>query len=95
MTKSLPLKFGIGFVVGLCAALFPRLIAELATASESDAVALFRQNYIFLSLVFAVLIGAVITILEWEDSRSPKDIFMLALAIPCIMSGERKMGSGL
>lgn len=89
MTKTLPLKFAIGFVAGLCAALFPRLIAELATSGngDSEVIALFRFNYVFLSLVFATLIGMAIMIFEWESSRSPKDVFMSALALPAILSG--------
>jgi len=87
MTKSLYFKFGIGFVAGLCAALFPRLIAALATPGESEFVALFNWNYILLSLMFAALIGVVIAILEWEAVSSPKDIFMSSLAIPGILSG--------
>lgn len=81
------LKFCVGFVAGLCAALFPRLIAELTISSENNVVTLFTQDYIVLSIVFAVLIGAVTTIIEWEDSGSPKDIFMKSLAIPGIISG--------
>jgi len=87
MKKALPLKFGIGFIAGLCAAIFPRLIAGLTTSKESDVVMLFSQNYVLLSLLFAVLVGVVIMILEWEASRIPKDIFMSALAIPGILSG--------
>lgn len=87
MTHSLLMKFGIGFVAGLCAALFPRVIAELATVSESDVITLFSFNYLVLSLVFAVLVGVVIAILEWGVESSPKNIFMSALAIPGILSG--------
>lgn len=85
MNKSHLLKFFIGFIAGLCAALFPRLIAELSTSS--DVVTLFEPNYIKLSLLFAMLIGAVTAIFEWESNRIPKDVFMSALAIPGIMSG--------
>lgn len=87
MNNSLPLKFGIGFFAGLCAALFPRVIAELATASNSDVITLFSWNYVVLSLVFASLIGVVIAILQWEVKSAPKDIFMSALAIPGLLSG--------
>ncbi len=87
MIISLPIKFGIGFTAGLCAALFPRVIAELATANGSDVVSLFSFSYIVLSLIFAAIIGVVIMILEWEVKSSPKDIFMSALAIPGILSG--------
>jgi len=89
MTNSLPVKFGIGFIAGLCAALFPRLFAELATGTESenDVLELLSFSYISLSFAFAALIGTVITIFEWEGSSSPKDIFMSALAIPAVLSG--------
>lgn len=89
MTNSLPVKFGIGFIAGLCAALFPRFFAELATSTESEneVLELLNLNYIALSFAFAALIGTVITIFEWEESSSPKDIFMSALAIPAVLSG--------
>jgi len=89
MKNSLPVKFGIGFIAGLCAALFPRLFAELATGTESEnqVLELLSFSYISLSFAFAALIGTVITIFEWEGSSSPKDIFMSALAIPAVLSG--------
>jgi hypothetical protein len=73
MTKSLPLKLAVGFIAGLCAALCPRLFAALATSGNGEVVALFRLNYVLLSLVFAAFIGVVIMILEWEGSRPPED----------------------
>lgn len=87
MNKSRPLKFCIGLFAGLCASLFPRLVAELATPNTGDNFILFSQDYLLLSLVFSIFIGAVITIFEWETTRSPKDIFMSALAVPAILSG--------
>lgn len=87
MKLSRPIKFSIGLFAGLCASLFPRLVAELATPDTGETFVLFSQNYLLLSLVFSIFIGAVITIFEWETTRSPKDIFMSALAIPAILSG--------
>lgn len=87
MKLSRPLKFCIGLFAGLCASLFPRLVAELATPDTGDTFILFSQSYLLLSLVFSIFIGAVITIFEWETTRSPKDIFMSALAVPAILSG--------
>jgi MFS family permease len=87
MKHSRPLKFGIGLFAGLCASLFPRLVAELTTPDTGEALILFSTNYLLLSLVFSIFIGVVITIFEWDTSRSPKDVFMSALAIPAILSG--------
>ncbi len=87
MKLSRPLKFCIGLFAGLCASLFPRLVAELATPNTGDTFVLFSQNYLLLSLVFSIFIGAVITIFEWGITRSPKDIFMPALAVPAILPG--------
>jgi hypothetical protein len=87
MKLSRPLKFCIGLFAGLCASLFPRLVAELATPDTGETFVLFSQNYLLLSLVFSIFIGAVIKIFEWETTRSPKDIFMSALAVPAILSG--------
>ncbi len=87
MKQSRPLKFGIGLFAGLCASLFPRLVAELTTPDIGETLVLFSTNYILLSLVFSIFIGVVITIFEWETTRSPKDIFMSALAVPAILSG--------
>ncbi|TKB10857.1 hypothetical protein [Desulforhopalus sp. IMCC35007] len=87
MKQSRPLKFSIGLFAGLCASLFPRLVAELTTPGNGEALSLFNQNYLILSIVFSIFIGVVITIFEWDTSRSPKDIFTSALAIPAILSG--------
>lgn len=87
MKQSRPLKFGLGFFAGLCASLFPRLVAELTTPDNGEVFVLFSTNYLLLSLVFSIFIGAVITIFEWDTARSPKDVFMSALAVPAILSG--------
>jgi MFS family permease len=87
MKLSRPSKFLIGLFAGLCASLFPRLVAELTTPDKGEALVLFSQNYLILSVVFSIFIGVVITIFEWETTRSPKDIFTSALAIPAILSG--------
>lgn len=87
MKLSRPVKFGIGLFAGLCASLFPRLVAELTTPNSGEPLILFSQNYLLLSLVFSIFIGIVITIFEWETARSPKDIFMSALAVPAVLSG--------
>lgn len=87
MKYSRPLKFGIGLFAGLCASLFPRLVAELTTPDSNGTLVLFSTNYLLLSFVFALFIAIVITILEWETKNSPKDIFMSALAVPAVLSG--------
>ncbi len=87
MKSKIWTKFLIGFVAGLCAILFPRIVAELAIADDGDVISLFQSNYLLLSAVFAILVGAVVAIFELEESRPAKEVFMTALAIPGVLSG--------
>jgi len=80
------IKFFIGFVAGLCAALMPKLSAILGMTNSSFEV--LSTNYMIASVIFSVLIGAVIMFFEWsEENRAPKDTFMTALALPSLLSG--------
>jgi len=79
------LKLFIGFVAGLCAALFPRLTAALAT--QGDNLIFFPLSYVSLALVFAMLIGVVVMILEWGVRAKPSETFMMALGIPALLTG--------
>lgn len=81
------LKFVIGFVAGICTAFLPRLTAALSVAAEGTSLIFFNTTYLVISLSFAVIIGAVITILEWDVARKPRDIFMTALGIPALITG--------
>jgi hypothetical protein len=68
------------------------LSAFLASGSSIDVI---NKSYLLASLVFAMLIGAVIMILEWGKSRSPADIFMSALALPALLSGSLNTAEGV
>lgn len=92
MKEHAVFKFFVGFVAGLCAALIPRLSAVLASGSDIEVI---NKPYVLASLVFALLIGAVIMILEWGKSRSPADIFMSALALPALLSGSLNTAEGV
>lgn len=92
MKENAVFKFFVGFVAGLCAALIPRLSAVLASGSSIEVI---NKPYVLASLVFAILIGAVIMILEWGKSRSPADMFMSALALPALLSGSLNTAEGV
>lgn len=79
-------KFVIGFVAGACAALFPRLTAQLV--SNSGGLEYFSTGYLVCSGIFATLIGAIVTILEWNLAKEPRVTFMAALGIPAIITGS-------
>ncbi len=80
------IKFFIGFVAGLCAALMPKLFAILGMTNSSLEV--LSTNYIITAIIFSALIGAIIMFLEWnEENRAPKDTLMTALALPSLLSG--------
>ena len=79
-------NFFIGFIGGLCAAFFPRLTAALA--AQSDNLTFFPLPYVILGLVFAMLIGVIVAILQARDNAKPPiDTFMMALGIPAMLTG--------
>lgn len=87
------LKFFIGFFGGLCAALFPRLMAALAVF-DSKSVVVLNLSYIGLSVIFALLVGAVVMIMEWGVAKEPRATFMSALGVPALIAGALNTTSG-
>lgn len=88
------IKFFIGVVAGLCAALLPKLMAIFSTSETSFVV--LSTNYIIASVILGILIGAIIMFFEWgEVSRAPKDTFMAALALPALLSGSLNTANGV
>jgi len=87
------LKFLIGFVGGICAAIFPRLMAALALYGGSDVV-LLSTGYLGIAVLFAVLVGAVVMIMEWGVLREPRATFMTALGIPALLAGALNTSNG-
>lgn len=79
-------KFIIGFIAGACAALFPRLTAQLL--SSTGGLEYFSMGYMVCSAIFATLIGAIVTIMEWNLPKEPRATFMAALGIPAIITGS-------
>jgi len=89
------IKFLIGFTAGLCAAFFPRLTASLAVSSGDSNIVLFDSSYITLSLVFAVLVGLIVMILEWRVPREPRATFMMAIGVPALITGSLNTTTGI
>jgi hypothetical protein len=82
-------RFAIGAFAGLCAAFVPRLAFIVGPGTSTTALTMdaFDGRYVLAALGFAILIGGVAMILEWESDRSPRDTFMAALGIPAILTG--------
>jgi hypothetical protein len=87
------LKFFIGFFGGLCAALFPRLMAALAVF-DSESIVVLNLSYIGLAVIFALLVGAVVMIMEWGVAKEPRATFMSALGVPALIAGALNTTSG-
>lgn len=94
MKTSHLIKFFIGFIAGLCAALLPKLMAIFSMSETSLQV--LSTSYIIASVILGVLIGAIIMFFEWgEENRAPKDTFMAALALPALLSGSLNTANGV
>ena len=87
-------KFLIGFIGGLCAALFPRLMAAMALF-DSNNILLLNTGYLCLAVLFAALIGGVIMIMEWGEPKEPRATFMAALGLPALLSGALNTSNGV
>jgi hypothetical protein len=82
-------QFAVGAFAGLCAAFVPRLALMVGQRADSAVVSIdaFTAQYLLAAIGFALLIGGVAMILEWDGERSPRDTFMAALGIPAILTG--------
>lgn len=80
-------KFAIGLTAGLVAVAIPRLSSDLSTLQVFN-TEFYTPLFIASMLVFALLIGIVITILEYKIPRTPKDTLFSALAIPALVAGS-------
>jgi hypothetical protein len=88
--------FLVGLIAGMCAVLFPRLTALIfAPTAESSFLEMnaFSLRYIIFSVVFALLIGIVVMILEWGVKSTPGQIFMAALGVPALIAGAVNSGA--
>jgi hypothetical protein len=86
-TSNAGAKFAVGVIAGTCAAVFPRLTAALYVERRGGVVDLFLGQYAVLALVFGLLLGLIVMIIEWGVARSPRDTFMAALGIPALLAG--------
>lgn len=89
------LKFFIGFVAGLCAVIAPRMLAALTVPATSDKITFFSFDYMAVSLMFAMMIGAVIMIMEWRQPKKPGDTFIKALGIPALLASALNTTAGI
>lgn len=86
-------KFLIGFIGGFCAAAFPRLMAALTLQDSSDVV-LLSAGYLSTTILFAVMIGAVVMIMEWGVSKKPSATFFTALGVPALLASALNTSNG-
>lgn len=89
------LKFFIGFVAGVCAVIAPRMLAALTVPVKGDKIIFFSLDYIAVSLLFAIMIGAVIMIIEWRQPKRPGDTFVKALGIPALLASALNTTAGI
>ena len=86
-------KFIIGFVGGFFAATFPRLMAAL-TMQDSSELVLLSSGYLSVAVLFGVMIGSVVMIMEWGVPKEPGATFMTALGLPALLAGALNTTNG-
>jgi hypothetical protein len=81
--------FVVGAFAALCASFIPRLAAALPTTPDSTllTIRVFTAEYVVTTLVFALLVGGVVVVLEWSSNRTPREVFISALAVPALVTG--------
>ena len=84
-------KFAIGAAAGIAAVAIPR-ITPLVTMENPSLSGIFTNNFLYLIVALAVLLGGVITIVEYGNPRLPKETFFAALAIPSLLAGALNTG---
>lgn len=87
-------KFFIGLLAGICAAFMPRLLTLLAVGELSDEIRLFTENDIIVGILFAVLVGAVVTVVM-SNKSDPRRIFLSALGVPALIMGSFNTSQGI
>lgn len=80
-------KFFIGTLAGCSAVAIPRLSSFLMS-DKIEKASFFSSEYIISALVFSVLIGIFITIMEYKIPRPPKETLFAAIALPGIIAGS-------
>jgi hypothetical protein len=83
-------NFVIGTVAGLASVFLPRMMLLLSIDIEPAPdryISVFQPDFVWLGVAFALVIGAICAILEFEGEDKPKAIFMTALGVPALLSG--------
>jgi hypothetical protein len=80
--------------------LFPRLIVVLNMSDVSrdmmiSNIIVFEWPYVFCALIFALIIGIVVMILEWNVLNTPGKTFFMALSVPALLSGGFNTNSAI
>ncbi len=93
-------KFFLGFFAGICSAIFPRLIVALNMSGISSDIMIadivvFDLSYIICGLIFSIIVGIVVMILEWNVFNEPGKTFMMALSIPALLAGSFNTNSAI
>ena len=80
--------FAVGVFAALCAALVPRLMVMIGQVPSDAGVTVeaMSATYAVAATAFAMLIGGVVVILEWDSKRPPRDIFLAALGVPALLT---------
>ncbi len=80
--------FSVGVFAGLCAAVVPRLMVMIGQTPGNAGVTVeaISTTYAYAAIAFAMVIGGVVVILEWDVKRPPRDIFMAALGVPALLT---------
>jgi len=81
-------KLGIGAVAGISAGVAPRLSALIGASTggslERNA---FSEAFVIGLVFFALLLGVVVMILEWESKTTPRQTFVTALGVQALLAG--------
>lgn len=80
------LKFAIGAIAGSTVIIMPRLSSFLISGDENSTY--FTNEYIIAIGVFSVILGLLVTIMEYNLTKPPKETFFAALAIPGLIAGS-------
>lgn len=92
-------KFIIGFFAGMCSAVFPRLMVFLnLTVDKTDVLSdlkIITFEYTICSIIFSLIVGTVVMILEWRVNCEPGKTFMMALSLPALLAGRFNTNSAI
>gem|GEM_PF-6894224 len=72
---------------------FPSFNGGLALFEGNDVI-LLSMGYLYIAVLFALLIGAVVMIMEWGVPKGPSATFMTALGLPALLAGALNTSNG-